>query len=32
MGINPDKQNQSGNGRPIRLVDKGYKLITEVLA
>ena len=31
MGINPDKQNQSGNGRPIRLVDKGYKLVTEVL-
>ena len=31
LGINPDKQNQSGNGRPIRLVDKGYKLVTEVL-
>lgn len=32
MAINPDKQNQSGNGRPIRLVDKGYKVITEVLS
>jgi uncharacterized protein (DUF1501 family) len=31
LGINYDKQNNTPNGRPIRLVDKGAKPITELL-
>ena len=32
LGINPDKQNTSTEGRPIRIVDKSGKPIQEVLA
>jgi hypothetical protein len=31
LGIDPDKQNPTPIGRPIRVVDKGHKLITELL-
>ena len=32
LGIDPTKQNDSGIGRPIRIVDKGAEAIKEVLA
>ena len=31
LGINPNKQNNTPNGRPIRIVDKGFKPITQLL-
>jgi hypothetical protein len=31
LGIDPEKQNPTPIGRPIRIVDKGHKVITEVL-
>jgi hypothetical protein len=31
LGIDPDKQNQTPIGRPIRIVDKGHKVVTELL-
>ncbi len=30
LGIDPDKQNQTPIGRPIRIVDKGHKIISEL--
>jgi uncharacterized protein (DUF1501 family) len=32
LGINPNRQNESGTGRPIRLVQTGAKPIKEVIA
>jgi hypothetical protein len=32
LGLNPEKQNMSNVGRPIRLADAGSKPIKEVLA
>jgi hypothetical protein len=32
LGINPDKQNQTPIGRPIRIVDKGHKIISQLVA
>lgn len=32
MGINYNKQNQTPNNRPVRIVDKGAKVITELVA
>jgi hypothetical protein len=31
LGIDPEKQNQTPIGRPIRIVDKGHKVIQELL-
>jgi uncharacterized protein (DUF1501 family) len=31
LGIDPDKQNHTPIGRPIRVVDKGHKVLQEVL-
>jgi uncharacterized protein (DUF1501 family) len=31
LGIDPDKSNLASNGRPIRVVDKGFKAIKEVV-
>jgi uncharacterized protein (DUF1501 family) len=31
LGIDPNKQNEAGNGRPIRIVDKGAHPISELL-
>jgi hypothetical protein len=31
LGIDPDKQNQTPIGRPIRIVDKGHKVVQELL-
>jgi hypothetical protein len=31
LGIDPDKQNQTPIGRPIRIVDKGHKVVRELL-
>ena len=32
LGVDPDRQNMSNVGRPIRIADAGAKPITEVLA
>jgi hypothetical protein len=32
LGIDPDKQNQTPIGRPIRIVDKGHKVLTELVS
>ncbi len=31
LGIDPEKQNQTPIGRPIRIVDKGHKVVQELL-
>jgi hypothetical protein len=31
LGIDPDKKNETPGGRPLRIVDKGHKAITELL-
>jgi hypothetical protein len=32
LGIDPEKQNNSNVGRPIRIADKGSKVIREIVA